>query len=261
MIDDDDFWERTWNERRESAEAAFGASEDMVMSFSWKDRVIPGACAVTFPPHRGERGAAPRNHWLYLTMGLSQPVSAAEVQKRRAQKDGRSGRGYELAIATRDESPWVAEALYELITYFTAPGARAPGIGHRVMFGIYEVAGKQHPFVGGVDQPPVGDLRALLLWPYRVKSFLLTTTGKADVLCATGITGDEWELAKSTSSPHLVLLLDAGHVGQITDLDRMSATRDPDAKKAWDDLRGLTAQEAEARLRQGAHTTPSPTRH
>jgi hypothetical protein len=259
-MSDDDFWERTWNERRDSAEAVLGPPRDEVLSFRWDDRVIPGACMLTFPPHRGERGAAPRDHWLYLTMGLSQPNSAAEVRERRARKDGRSASGYEFAIATRDESPWVGHALYDLVTYFTQRDARVPGIGDRVTFGVYDVAGERRPLVGGVDQAPVGEMRALLLWPYRVKSFLLTSTGKTDLLCATGITGDEWEIAKATSSQHLLLLLEAAHVGQITDLWRASVTLDPDAMRAWNDLRELTAQEADGRLRPGAHPRPTATR-
>lgn len=99
--------------------------------------------------------------------------------------------------------------------------------------------------VGAVEnRKSIGDLRALLLWPYRRQQHFLTSTGKTDLLVATGITGGEWELAKSATSQHLVLLLEKAGVGQTTDLIRTCLTRDSAAMAAWSEIRNLDAREA-----------------
>jgi hypothetical protein len=78
------FWERTWKERSEAVNLAFGETDPMrmVVSFSWRDRIrLPGACALQFPPIEARRDPMryQRVDWLYLSLGLSQPLDKAEM--------------------------------------------------------------------------------------------------------------------------------------------------------------------------------------
>jgi len=190
-------------------------------------------------------GPLRRSEWLYLSMGLSQPFSAAQDQERRANGEAHSGFGYEFAVLADRAAPWAAELLYEMITYFTEADASVAGWGDRIAFGVYMADGAQHLMIGSVEnRQPTGDLRALLVWPYRRRQYFLTSTGKTDVLVATGITAGEWALAKATTSQHLVLLLEQAGIGQKTDLSRSCLTRDPAAMAAWSNIKVLDAGEA-----------------
>ncbi len=237
------WWQRTWQERHDAIEDALGPIESEVASFSWPSIRVPGACALTLPPV--DVGSLCRPEWLYLSMGMSQPLSTAEDQERRAKREAHSGFGYEFALLADRAAPWAPELLYEMITYFTDPKASVVGWGDRIVFGVYMIDGAQHSLVGAVEnRQPIGDLRALLVWPYRRRRHFLTSTGKTDLLVAIGITGGEWELAKSTTSQHLVLLLEQIGIGQKTDLSRICLTRDSAAMAAWSDIKNLDAREA-----------------
>jgi hypothetical protein len=233
------WWSRTWEERRDEIEAAVGPIQGEVVSFSWQPTPrIPGACALTIPP------VARRREWLYLSMGVSQPRSESQDRACRTRGETHSGFGYELGVLTSEAASWAPELLYELITYFTEPPASPLGCGDRIAFGQYAVDGVRHVFVGGVDIEPIGELRGLLVWPYRQRPHFLTSTGKADLLIATGITEGEWSLAKEMSSQHLILLLARCGVGQTTDLARRCVCQSVEAMAAWSDIKTLTADEA-----------------
>jgi hypothetical protein len=241
--DQDAWWSRTWEERRDQIEAAVGSVQDEVVSFSWRRAPrIPGACALTIPP---SPDVARRQEWLYLSMGVSQPLSESQVRACRTRGENRSGFGYELGVLTSEAALWAPELLYELITYFTEPAASPLGSGDRIAFGLYAVHGVRHVFVGALgDIEPIGELRGLLVWPYRQRPHFLTSTGKADLFIATGITEAEWSLARETSSQHLVLLLARCGIGQTTDLARPCVSRSVEAMAAWSEIQKLTDQEA-----------------
>jgi hypothetical protein len=67
------WWEKSFKEREELLRERFGETEPpgYVISFSWDDPdlIIPGACALCFPPQ-----GADRHHWLYLGHWLTQPL-------------------------------------------------------------------------------------------------------------------------------------------------------------------------------------------
>jgi hypothetical protein len=247
---DQDFWARTWQERHDAIEATVGPMHDEVVSFSRRlGHRIPGACAVTVPPV--EDGPLRRVEWLYLSVGLSQPLSASQARERRQEGENHSGFGYEFGVLTDGDAAWAPELLCELVAYFTEPGARLVGWGDRIAFGLYVIDGARHVLVGGVDdREQSGELRALLVWPYRRRRHFLTSTGKTDLLIATGITEGEWSLAKATTSQHLLLLLQRGGVGQTTDLTRACVTSNAWAMSAWSDIQKLTAREAWDRAMQ-----------
>jgi hypothetical protein len=95
------FWERTWQERGDEIRRFFGETEPpgMVVSYSWRDRIrLPGACALQLPPVEESRDPMRhrRDEWLYLTLGLSQPLNRAQMEAERAVGKSYSARGFEL---------------------------------------------------------------------------------------------------------------------------------------------------------------------
>ena len=78
--------------------------------------------------------------------------------------------------------------------------------------------GALDPYVGNTDGLDLtGEIRAVLFWPYLfTDGQLVTGTGKFMVFIATGITEDEWQLARQTTTAHLLLLLCRAGIGQRT---------------------------------------------
>ena len=116
------YWEETWEERAESIKRAYGAPwpPDTVVSFSWRDRIgFPGACALRLPPIEASRDPVRylREDWLYLTMGLSQPLDEAQVERKRAAGKKCSSYGIELGFVVADQSDWASTALYGFMTH------------------------------------------------------------------------------------------------------------------------------------------------
>src|SRR5688572_21796548 len=103
------FWERTWRERSAEIERLFGKTEppDTVTAFHHRESFLcPGACALTFPPREESRDPPRhrRDDWLYLSLGLSQPLDRKQVDKARAAGSASSGYGIEFAFVTREQS-------------------------------------------------------------------------------------------------------------------------------------------------------------
>jgi len=111
------YWERTWQERGQALELAYGETHPpgMVTSFSWNERPFrcPGACALCFPLAFEVRDPIRhrRDYWLYVTMGLSQPTSKWEVQEARAAGESHSGFGLECAMISPTQTDWATDAL------------------------------------------------------------------------------------------------------------------------------------------------------
>lgn len=103
-------------------------------------------------------------------------------------------------------------------------------------------------FIGLPTEPgfnPVGDIRAMLFWPYLFPdASFITSTGKSIIYVATGITDDEWKLAKATTSQHVLLLLCRAGVGQRTDAMRHSVLIDPQWKEEWQHIASLDGKQA-----------------
>jgi hypothetical protein len=114
--------------------------------------------------------------------------------------------------------------------------------GHRLPLAFFEEEdGTRFPWIKIVndsDRPPVSDVRAMILWPYKGSpDSLQTQTGTFNILAATLITGEEWEAAKQTSSAHIMLLLERIGIGQLADPYRPSATSDPRWSNEWEEIR------------------------
>jgi hypothetical protein len=251
------FWERTWKERADAIQTAFGETEPMgtVVSFSWNDRIrLPGACALQLPPcdERRDPVRHRRSDWLYLTMGLSQPLDKRQVTEERAAGKSYSARGFELAFLTKSKESWPTQALYWFLTHITdgeeiAWGDRFPmGFGRRT-------DGSLAPYVGNTEgHDLVNQIRAVLFWPYLFPDGrFITSTGKFLVLVATGITGTEWQLAKETTTAHLLLLLCRAGVGQRTIPERTCLLSEAQWKAEWDRIAARPPEECVAEFEHG----------
>ena len=138
------FWERTWEERGDALKLAYGDTSppETVISFSWRDRIrCPGACALPLPPIEASRDPVRhrRDDWLYLTMGLSQPLDRKQVKAEREAGKSYSSYGFELGFVVPDQCKWPADALYGFVTHIT-DGVEIKW-GDRFAFGFTEHPG------------------------------------------------------------------------------------------------------------------------
>jgi hypothetical protein len=236
------WWETTFKEREDTLRETFGITDPpaWVHSFSWTDfdDVIPGACALVFPPQ------GRRDQWLYLSHGLTQPGSPSE-----AKVSEKSGYGYELALTTRERWEWPIDALYWILTYCKQSDQRLD-LGHRLPFWFQLGAdGSLLPTIGGEPASAHGETRAMVFWLYHeAPNRFITETGYFWILAGTTITADEWQLAKDTSSVHLLLLLHRAGVGQSCDVARRSVLDEAQSRATWKKLQQLTLEEAESQL-------------
>ena len=231
-----DWWEKVWREREDLFKRTFGETSPpgTVIAFSWDDfeLTVPGGCALVFPP------ALPRRHeWLTISHGLTQPLepveeTAAEVV---------SGYGSEFGFLTKSREAWCPDALWYLLTYIRQNEALIDR-GHRVpMWFSTTDDGNVAPILGKVppasEAKPLGEMRALLFWPYMAHPGVFSTsTGRFSLLIGTTITQPEWELAKATSTSHLLMLLFEAGVEQRSDLRRESLTKDRKWQSRWEEI-------------------------
>ena len=269
-----DGWERTFQEREDEFSRLFGPShppgarEDHVISLNLafpEDHPgvgLPGACVEVYRPDPVPAHAdrVPRADWMYLTHGLSQPPGRGGgwggVGLAREDARGLSGYGAEFAVLLREPQQWVPLYLRELMAYvYTTAPVRG---GHRVPFGWYALpsgertSGERTWFFGSPEEPdvrPLDDTRAMVFWPMLGPVGRVTTsTGTLDLLVGTSITGGEWQLAKQTTSAHLLLLLCRAGVGQRSVFGRRSVTDDPRLAREWESISRLSSDDACERL-------------
>jgi hypothetical protein len=257
------WWERTWSEREDELRRAFGEShppgsaEGYVITFSWDDpeRIIPGACALVFPPYPGDRPQAGerRDDWLYVTHGLAQPAGPEEVAARLQAGESHSGYGWEFGLVVAEPAPWVPNLLYELLTY-TREGKRL-GPGHRYRLVYRAEDGTLQPsriLTAERDQQPGGATAALIFWPFLLRqSHFVTSTGDFGILIGTLVTGEELELARKTTSSHLLLLLCNAGIAQRSDPLRGTVTHDLRWAREWERVAPLSYETVLEELNAG----------
>ena len=242
------WWEEKWKEREDILRSVFGETypPGMVTSFFWDDfdSMVPGGCALVFPPRTPFR-----ENWLVITHGLTQPLSAKEV----AGVDMPSGYGYEFGFLANDNPAWAPEALQQLLTYVMQSGTPIER-GHRVPMGFFPHASNIiTPELGKIPEEanhhPLGEMRAVLFWPYMsYPRGFSSSTGYFSILLGTTITQTEWNMAKATSSAHLLLLLFKAGIGQISDLLRPTVTNKKRWASEWQSIRCLPEEEVEQLL-------------
>ncbi len=247
----DQWWDESWREREELLRRVFGETEPpgTVVAYSWErvDMIIPGACCLSFPP-----GGSERPHWLYLTLGLSQPLTPTKDDR------GPSAYGWEFGFLAREASDWAPEALYEILSYWMETKNRID-VAHRVPMAFYREGHESRlaPYLRDLEPAdqfhPFGEIRALVFWPYlHFPGQFQTSTGHFGILIGTAITADELALAQQSSSAHLLLLLSRAGIGQISDLQRRSVTAASNFQDQWQAIKGLSENEARAILSRSA---------
>jgi len=153
----------------------------------------------------------------------------------------------EFAFVTPTESPWAAEALYLFMTYMTE--GELIQWGDRFPFGFQQHSnGSLGVYTGQrtADIRAVGAIQAVLFWPFLFpQSTFLTGTGKFLVMVATGITRNEWELAKTTTTAHVLLLLCRAGIAQRTLPDRECLMASPRWRDEWTRIKALAPEACE----------------
>ena len=252
---DRQWWERTWHEREEAMWRAFGPShptgspEGYVNSFDFADVRLPGACVFTFRPSDVPvpEGRERRSNWMYVTHGLSQPLSQADPSR----GERVSSYGYEFGMIFDQPVDWVAGLLRWMMIYTQQTPLNA---GDRVPFQFDSLErGSVRWRIGSdpADPKPADDTRAIMFWRYLSPfSIFITSTGTCVIRIATTITGAEWELAKKTSTAHVVLLLQWAGFGQRSVAGRSCVTSLQGWQSAWDELKSLSQATAEERLQK-----------
>jgi hypothetical protein len=241
------WWQTAWQEREAFLRRQFGETcpPQAVFPFSWNriDLIVPGGCALVFPPSGHERSS-----WLHLSLGLTQPLCLSDV----VGSDAPSGYGWEFGVLTSENNSWPLGVLFEVMTYLKESNNRID-VGHRVPMVFYKNGDGIQPALRDVEdadeQEPIGDVRAMLFWRYLQSSQrFVTSTGHFGILIGTAITGEEWEMAKVSSSTHLLLLMLRAGIGQVSDLSRSTVTTNPRWAEEWEVIRQYTQQEAEHAL-------------
>lgn len=240
-------WVDTFKEREKVLRDAFGPTypPNRVVAFSWNNPAIhvPGACALTFSPR-----PPARSHWLTITHGLTQQKFGETAMDRSTL----SGYGAEFGICTDNRHDWCIGLLKQLITYTQLGGTHIARGSRLPCFFLRDKLGKVYPrvkLIAPSDPAPVNEIRCLLFWPYTAcpRTFS-TSTGSFEVLIGTAITEEEWELAKQTSSIHVLLLLFVSGIGQVSRINRQSITDEQRWANDWRRIAALRQQDAEDEL-------------
>jgi hypothetical protein len=258
----DPWWVKTFGERKKELTQAYGASHPPGLppgttgpfpaELQGADQ-FPGGQIFVFPPETMTRvpGTPRRKHWLYATLGLSQPLTEADVgggaKGATADSPPPSRLGFEFGIATNEPADWAPQLLLDLAKLALRPPAPIT-IGTRIPGHFAHPPGKKgdQGLVPVLSQMPQGleywgSPTSFLIWPAldRPGPFV-TSTGRFDLLIATGITQEEWELAKATSSLHALFLLITAGIGQKTAPLRMTVLEDPKWKAEWEKIQPMT---------------------
>ncbi len=210
---------------------------------------IPEGVALAFAPS----AAARRPHWTYATLGLSQPLKPEDLDPKAQdpEQPGPSRFGFEVAIQTKEPADWAPAALFALAWYLVKQPVR-PGTRAHFSFARSskpDAMGRDalQPVAGalGPNQEKTGEISSAVLWPPLDREApFVTSTGRFDLLVATGITADELGLATETSSAHLLRLLVIAGVSQLMKPFRKSVLEDPKMREQWEGLKALTREQA-----------------
>ena len=99
---------------------------------------------------------------------------------------------------------------------------------------------------------PLGAIRAVLFWPFLFPDWqFLTSTGKFMVMVATGITEREWEMAKHTTTAHVLLLLCRAGVSQRTLPERACLLSEPRWRHEWEAIEQMSPEQCEMEIKAG----------
>jgi hypothetical protein len=210
----------------------------MILPYSWKQYILPGACCMTFPL----KGT---NTQLYITLGLTQPHNL-----------GDEAFPWELAVRTRGSPSWPTQLLYDLLTCWLMDRRK---ISQGLFLPLLFFRDRVGTICAGLGDPSpeldiVGAIRGLYLWEDPAHFRFEVSSGQFGLLTAVAVTKDEEQLADETSPPHLLLLLKEMGVGQISDPLRKPVLTSPEWNRRWERIRALSHDGAVQEL-----SRPEPT--
>ena len=228
----DDDWTLRWNERGASVRAVLGDTVEpgMVHSFSWKDFLLPGACAMTF-----KSSLDGRDSWLYMTLGLTQPLRSSD-----------RAFPWEFSIRTTENVIWPVDLLYQLLSqWLWEKGDMGFGCHLPLKFFIGHDGNLWASVSDSVElREVVGTIRGLHLWTDASRIRFRTSSDEFGLLTAVGVTEDEDRLASATTPAHLMLMLRRMGVSQICDPYRHSVLSMPGAADEWRRIERMSHDEA-----------------
>jgi hypothetical protein len=228
----DDDWTLRWNVRGKSVRAVLGDTVEpgMVQSFSWKDYILPGACAMTFKTsHGGEDG------WLYMTLGLTQPLRLTD-----------KAFPWEFCVRTKERVTWAVDLLYQLLSQWLWEKGDV-GFGYHLPLRFF--IGHDGNMWASISErvqhrEVVGTIRGLHLWTDATRMKFGTSSDEFGLLTAVCVTEEEDHLADATSPAHLMLLLRCMGICQICDPYRRSVLSIPGGIDQWRRIEGMSHDDA-----------------
>lgn len=142
-------------------------------------------------------------YWMYLTSGLSNPLGE--------EKEELSGAGFELCIRVPEKSNWAINLFFNLM-------------GYVIETGNFFAKGGTLPLNSPINASnPKCQLNSILFWsPVDLPNSFQLQSGKFDLIEAIGITQDEYQFAKDSSSNALFQALTKKLSNPLTDTMRSS---------------------------------------
>ncbi len=218
-------WSALWDERERAVLSVMGDLDppDRVVPFSWAGKVLPGACALCFPPSEA------RDHYTYMTLGPTQPADI-----------GMSPLCWEFAINVGAPAAWPYQVLFDLISHWLYDRAEI-GPGYLLPLLFFESV--DSCLCAGLGRAidklkVVGAIRGIYLWDLDHRRFRVSS-GEFGLLIGVPVTNDEIELADRSTPAHLMLLLKRLNVLAAADPMRGSVLERPDAEAHWRQIREL----------------------
>jgi hypothetical protein len=224
-----DDWTLHWNARNAAVRAVLGETVEpgMVHTFSWKDYILPGACALTYKLKDGS--------FLYLTLGLTQPLHSTDAAY-----------PWEFCVRAKELAEWPVDLLYQLLSQWLWEKGDM-GFGYHLPLKFFVGHdGKTWPSISERVQHSqvVGPIRGLHLCTDFSGLRFEASSGEFGLLTVVGVTEDEDQLAQQTTPAHLLLLLRRMGVGQMCDPNRRSVLLMPGASEKWATIKPLTHDDA-----------------
>jgi len=224
-------WKSRWEERGLAVQRVLGDTipPRSVTSFSWKEYILPGACALTFSPRVASDG------FLYMTLGLTQPLHSTDTAF-----------PWEVSIRTNSHEEWPCDLLYQLLTQWLWEKGDM-GFGYHLPFVFFtDRGGKLWSGISDdvAELNVVGTLRGLYLWTDERRVSFKSSSGDFGLLAVVGVTEDEDRLANSTTPAHLMLLLRRMGISQVCDPYRRSVLSIPGATDQWRRIERMSHDDA-----------------
>ncbi|MFN6107423.1 MAG: hypothetical protein ACK5EA_23625 [Planctomycetaceae bacterium] len=224
-------WKNRWEERGLAVQRVLGETipPGSVTPFSWKEYILPGACALAFGPKREG------DDFLYMTLGLSQPLQSTD-----------KAFPWEFSVRTRRHEEWPSDLLYQLLTQWLWEKGDM-GFGYHLPFMFF--TDREGKLWSGISEDVtglkvVGTIRGLYLWTDERRVTFEASSGDFGLLSVVGVTEDEDLLAKSTTPAHLMLLLRRMGISQTCDPYRRSVLSMSGVTDRWRFIESMSHDDA-----------------